>query len=223
MTAAALKIVNMEQPPPDVDREVFAWIQLKAANVLAQLGSVGQGDEVHQALMKLVADKKLSLEDRCRVAGILRNINYEGVKLSDPSSVEPLVELAVEVGQAEAKRAREFEQLYTNPGGTSATRSRRESRGGYDEEKEYERRELLSLLVNLRRGLTAVKPALAGQQLAQVDAILAAIRPVISAVADEDTVDLAVTVKVRTMQDEIREAARTEAPPTEDEPPADGS
>lgn len=220
MTGVALKIVNLEKRPPDVDRDVFAWIKLKAASVLAELGAVGQGNEVHQALMKLIADGNLSLNNRCHVAGLLGNINYEGAKLNDPAAVEPLVQLAVEVSKTEAKNAREFERMYTGEGRTSTSRSRREYRSSYGEEEALERRQLLARLTNLRDGLAAVKPALAGQQQARIEAIVAAIEPVVSVVEDEDTVDLAVTAKVRTMRDEIQDAARIEAAPTADEPPA---
>lgn len=210
MSEAALAITKLEEPLRGMDDEVFDWVKLQAASVLAELGSPGEDNKVHLALMQLIADDSMSLDDRCQAASLLRKISYEGVQLDGESTAQPLVELAVETSATEAKRAKEFLDLHVS--GTYSVRRGGRSRGGYgrsEEEEKYERRQLLLRLIGLRRGLTAVKPALPAEEQSRIDALLAAIRPAVSAAADEDTVDLDVTSSITTMADEVRQAAQS--------------
>jgi hypothetical protein len=211
MIATLVKLVTNDKPIQDMDRESYAWLRLKAAGVLAKLGSVGQNNAVHNALMKLIASTR-SLDDRCEIAAMLAKLTYKDVKLDAAGTAEPLFALARDVGAAEAKRAEEFEAPVSGsvtgaglPGGG----------GGFAQfsidgrPPEFPRSEVLARLVNLKAGLATfssagingvpVKPGLPEDAQKKVDAVLAAINPVIAAASSKDTVDLKLTVAIRNM------------------------
>jgi hypothetical protein len=208
ISAVALKLLDMEKPLPNVDSDVAAWIRLEAATVLAELGAVGVDNQVHLALMRLVGDGNLSLDDRCQAAELLTKLSYEGVKLDGKATVDPLVELAVTVADSEAKRAKEFETAMLNPGG--AMGRSRSFRGEYSdrEEEKYDRRPLVAKLVELRRGLTAVDDAVPADGKQKIDALVAEIRPVISSASDKDTIDLKLVAQVQDMASRIRNVSQ---------------
>ena len=70
MSAALLKLVGREKPIQEMDREAYAWIRMRAASALARLGSVGEQNGAHNALIKLIASSK-ALDDRCEAAALL--------------------------------------------------------------------------------------------------------------------------------------------------------
>ena len=47
----------------EMDPDAYAWIRLRAAEALAKLGSVGEKNSVHNAIVKLASTSK-SLDDR---------------------------------------------------------------------------------------------------------------------------------------------------------------
>jgi hypothetical protein len=211
MTAALVKLVERDQPIQDMNRESYAWLRMKAAGVLAKLGSVGQNNAVHNALIKLIASAT-SLDERCEVAAMLAKLTYKDVKLDAAGTAEPLFALARDVGTAEAKRAEEFEApISGSVGGPSGPGGG----GGFPQltfdgrPPEFPRREVLARLVDLRTGLTPFssatvtggppKPSLPEDAQKKVDAVLAAINPVITASSSKDTVDLKLTGAIRTM------------------------
>jgi hypothetical protein len=201
MTAALVKLVERDQPIQDMNSESYAWLRLKAAGVLAKLGSVGQNNAVHNALIKLIAGSK-SLDDRCEVAAMLAKLDYKDVKLDAAGTSEPLFALARDLGAAEAKRAEEFEAPVSGsvvgiagPGGGGAF-----PQISFDgKPPEFPRREVLAKLIDMRAGLTVVKPALPEDVQKKIDAVLAAVNPVITAASSKDTVDLKLTVAIRDM------------------------
>ncbi len=220
MTAALLKLVNHEKPILDMDRQSFAWLRLQAAGVLAQLGSVGPNNEVHDALVKLVGELR-SLDDRTAAAALLSRINYEGAKVEGAAAVEQLFELARELGAAESKRAEDFQNARIGGGAGFSPRGPRGGEFAFGAQAggaTYPRRQVLARLTDLRAALRAVKPVVAEDVQKKVDAVLAAMQPVIKDAADKEVIELNVAAAIHRMAAAID---RETAPP--DEPAGEGA
>lgn len=221
MTAALLKLVNQAEPIQEMDPAAYAWLRLRAASALAQLGGVGQNNAVHDALLKLVGDFK-SLDDRCASAALLAKLKYEGVKIDAAAATEQFFKLARELGAEEAKRAQEYDDMRLGGGGSfvSARAERFVPTDASGEQDSFPRRQVLARLIDLRRGLRAVKPAVPEESQKKIDAVLDAMKPAIDAAADKGTITLRLTEVIRTMADAIDEAAPP-AEPAAEEPAAE--
>lgn len=201
MAAVVLTIIDRDEPIQDVDRDVYAWMQLQAANVLANLGTVGEGNRNLDGLMKLIAGGK-SLDVRCEVAGLLPKVKLEGATVDGKPLADQLMKLAVDVARDEAKRARDFQDRHL----------RGAVRGGmYGQELTLERRPMLARLVKLRDGLQAVAPIAPDDVKAKLASIVAAIRPAADAAEDNDTIDLDLAAKAIQMAGDIQAAVGPQA------------
>jgi hypothetical protein len=220
ITATLLKFLSREKPMQEMDRETYDWLRLRAATVLAQLGSPGPKNEVHDAILKLVAEFK-NLDDRTAAAALLAKLKYEGAKLDGAATVEQLFALARDLGEAEAKRAEDFQEARL--GGRSFGRAARgemfNPSGPTGEKETFPRRHVLARFVDLRTALRAVKPAVAEELQARIDAVLKALQPAIAAAEDKkDTGELKLAAAVQTTANAIeREAAPAEKPAAEAE------
>jgi hypothetical protein len=223
MNAAALKTVNLDKPFREMDAEVFAWIQYRAASVLAQLGSVGNGNQNYDAVLRLVSNLK-SLDDRCATAALLSRFNLEGARVDGDATGNALLSLARDVAAAELAQAVAFESQRlqgTTPNferrSVGRSDERRAMPGGFESAATtnlndlYPRRPLAAHLTDLGDALSAAKPVVAADVQAKFDAILSAIAPVIQAALDKDTVEWDVADQVRAMAREVDRI--TAAPP----------
>ncbi len=217
MTAALLKLIKHDKPIQEMDPAAYTWLRLRAASALAQLGTLGPNNAAHDALIKLVNDFK-NLDDRCSAAALLGKFKFEGAKIDAPATTAALFKLAHDLGVEESKRAEDFEKTAVGGGGgfVSARAQRFATADPNAEFDPYPRRHVLARLVDLRTGLRAVRPAMPEDAQKNVDAILAAIQPVINAAADEDTVSLAVANAIRDMTDAINEVAAPGEEPADD-------
>jgi hypothetical protein len=216
MSKAMLKLVNQDKPIQEMDPEAYAWLRMRAAGALAQLGSVGQNNAVHDALVKLAADFE-SLDDRCAAAALLAKLNYDGAKIDGADTAKNLLALAREVGAEEGKRAEDFESGI-GPGGSYIPPADLYGTGGSGEDLErFPRRHVLARLTDLRAGLTAAKPVVPKDDQAKIDSILQAINPAIVAAADTDLGELSLTEAIRTMAGAIDLATAPTEEPTENE------
>jgi hypothetical protein len=224
MTAALTKLVLQEQPSQEMDPDAYAWIRLRAAEALAKLGSVGEKNSVHKAIVKLASTSK-SLDDRCEAAGMLDKLSYKNVKLDDASTTDSLFGLARDVATAEDKRAADFQSQYSGGGGPVAPMTMRPRGGefmpggGTDEQQEtYPRRQVLARLKQLTAAITAVKASLPTETQKKADDLLKAIKPAETAAADKNTIELKLAAAMRTMAVAINKAVP--APASEKAPPA---
>jgi hypothetical protein len=204
MTTALLKLIAQDQPSQSMDRNAYSWMRVRAASALATLGGVGQNNEVHDGLIKLIANSK-SLDDRCATAALLKKIKYEGAKVDGAATANAIFALARDLADAESKTAKKFqdEQIGLGPGGVAGT-----GNIGFDGtvQERFPRRKVLDRLTDLRAGLEAVKPVVPPDAQAQVDVVMAAIDPVITAALDKNTVELKLTQAIGTMADAINRA-----------------
>jgi hypothetical protein len=221
MTAAVLKIVNLDQPIQELGAEEFDWLRLRAGGVLANLGNVGPDNQCYNGLLHLVGSVK-SLEDRCEAAGMLAKLKYGGAKIDGSATAQQLMKLAADVADAELARALKFENK-SGAGGSIGRerptgRERDSGNSGYDESfvttnpDAYPRRPLVTNLEALRLAFTSTKPFVADDAKARFDEVLAAIGPVLQAAMDEETVELAVSSRVREMSSRLKRITAAAAP-----------
>ncbi len=208
MQAALLKLVTHDKPILEMDRDAYAWMRYRAASALAKLGTVGDKNAIHNAIMQLAVTNK-SLDDRCEAAALVEKLNYKEVKLDDAATAEPLFSLARDIGASEDQRARDFQEHggvgisampIRGPGGPEAYGAQ-----GSDSNA-FQRRITLSRLWDLQTALTKVKPSLPTETQKKVDAVLAAIKPTLAAASSKDTVDLKLTESIHTMAEAITKA-----------------
>ncbi len=219
MTSALIKLVTHDKPIQEMDPDAYAWMRIRAASALANLGSVGDQNAVHNALIKLITSSK-SLDDRCEVAGMLDRLVYKDAKLDDAGTAEPLFALARDVADAEDKRAQDFQNLYGTTGGARPVS--RYSPGGpgggdTDQQETYPRRQVLARLTGLDAALAKVKPALPTETQAKVETLVKAIDAAKTAAANKDTGELNLAAAIRTMARLIRATV----PPPPEKPPAE--
>lgn len=206
MTAALLKLATHDKPIQEMDPEAYAWIRMRAAGALAKLGTPGDGNSIHNAIIKLITGSK-SLDDRCEIAGMLERIKYKGAKLDDAGTADPLFGLARDVATAEDKRAQDFQNQHTS--GYIGPRVRVEgpgSVGGVEDQETYPRRQVLARLTGVRAALTAVKPALSDETQKKVDAVVKAIDAAKTAAQNKDTAELKLAESIRSMAAAVNSA-----------------
>jgi hypothetical protein len=216
MQAALLKLATHDEPIQEMDRNAYAWMRLRAASALARLGTVGDKNAVHDAIVKLAVSNK-SLDDRCAAVALLDRLEYKDVKLDDAGTAEPMFALARDIAAAEDKRAQDFQDrgatgggAFPGPGGFGP------GGGAVFDPNAYPRRHVLARLTDLRTGLTKVKPALPAETQTKVDALLAAINPVIASASSKDTVDLRLAESIRSMAEAVNKAVPGAAKPEAD-------
>jgi hypothetical protein len=215
MTTAALKLVMHDEPIQQLDAATYAWLRLRAASVLANLGSVGTDNQVYKAILHLVGNLK-SLDDRCDAAAMLARLKYEGVKAEGAPTAETLLKLAADIADAELKQAIEFEDRHVSGGMPISSGRMPDRRSSADfatsETKQgYPRRTLVFHLTSLRQAMTNVKPMVATEVQTKFDAVLAAIDPVIRSATDKDAIELEIAAAVRNMSAALKQLAAAPA------------
>jgi hypothetical protein len=217
MSKALEKFVNHDKPVQDMDPKAYAWLRLRAASALARMGAVGQNNSTHDALIKLIGSFK-SIDDRCETASLLGRLNYEGAKIDNKAALGTICQLARDVADEEAKRAEDFEMMRTT-GGAGIPYIPTTGVGGSDEEQydPYPRKHVLARLLQLTAGLDALKKAVPEEDQKKIDAVKAAIKPVIDKGSDEKVISLRVAEAVGTMRDAVYAAAPTAEAPAADE------
>jgi hypothetical protein len=214
MAAALVKLVNNEKPIQGMDAEAYAWLRLRAASALANLGSLGENNAIHDSIIKLIATSK-SLDDRCSAAALLSSFKaaYEKAKVDGPATTKALFKLTSDLSAEELKRALDFEKNPALAGGSLEF----SSNGSDTPDDGYPRRHLIARLRNVAMGLNAVKPALPPESQKQVDDILAAFRPVVNAVQVEKAGVFGVGEALRTMNQKIKTIVGEPEAPSDDE------
>jgi hypothetical protein len=209
MSAALMKLVAHEEPIQEMNSSAYSWLRLRAASALTRLGTVGDKNSVHSAVMKLASTGK-SVDDRCSAAAMLDRLEYKDVKLDDAGTAEPLFALARDVAATEDKRASEFQDQYSTTGGLPSQFAGigPEGYGSPATEIEiYPRRQTLTRIMDLRTAIKKVKPTLSAETQKKADAVLAALAPAIASASTKDTTPLVLVESIRTMADAINQAA----------------
>ncbi len=225
ITQAVLAVLTQEPSALGVDADVNNWIKCQAVRVLVRQFKDGPTPEVQAAITKLIADDKISIEDRVCVVGLLDKIEYPNTTEANlKDTLAPLGQLTKEVVDEGAETAKDFEDLILgkNPG---ARRRAPMGRGRGDEGPKLERRLLLSRLLKLRDGADSLSKGLPDEDKQKVDALLETLKPVISKTRDKNSLDLEVTGEVLKLKNSIdsvvanwKQAPGAEAAPDAEEP-----
>jgi hypothetical protein len=214
MSAAAQKLAGKEVSLSEIDTKVAEWIRIQAATVLANLGSPGPKGEVLAVLANMIVGQttpKMSLDARCQVAALLKQMKVSGANVDGKIMSDALLQLAVDVGDDEAKEAKAFEDTQMQGGGFGGygAISRSKGRMRLDAETsmwEYDARILLARLTDLRTGLSNFKAHAPADKQPVFDTVIAAIDLVLKSAGSSDAVDLNVADEVRKMGKQIRTA-----------------
>ena len=199
-----------------MDEEVHHWIKRQAAAALSRLPGLGEDNRVLAAIVSLIGNDEIRLDDRCDLAALLANLSYEGAEVDGSEAAKQLVLLADGVGQDESENAREFQDMHL-PGrrrrGFGGIGARRRTN---EDDLKFERRQLLARLTGLQSGLGAVEPLLADEARSQVNDVSSAVQTVLTAARDEKTLDLNLTEQVVSMSAEINRVATAWGAPVAD-------
>jgi hypothetical protein len=109
ITKAALAVANREELPEDASAKAYGWVRRQAAEVLAAQFAKGLTPPVHDAFVRLLADEKTDLDDRCAVAELLKPEMFSGAQGLDAEAMaQALGDLARKVLAVEAKEAGDY-------------------------------------------------------------------------------------------------------------------
>jgi hypothetical protein len=109
-TKAALAVINRDKAPNDVKPRVYGWVRRQAAQVLATQFAKGLTAPAQDALVRLLKDESVDLDDRCESAKLLQPAMYQSAKGVDGNAMTmALGELARKVLTVEAKDAKDYQ------------------------------------------------------------------------------------------------------------------
>ena len=193
VTQAAMAMLSQKPSALDVDADVNNWIKCQAASVLTKQFKDGPNAEVHAALTKLIADEKMSLEDRCCVVGLLAKVKYNAAAGVDvASTLAPLGQLTLAVVDEGAEKAEAFVELRRG----NAPLGRRVSSRRGEEGPKFERRELLARMISIAKGAKSLSNGLPDEEKQKVQDLLGLLQPVVAVSRDKKALDLDVTSEV---------------------------
>ncbi len=109
ITKAALAVANREELPEDASAKAYGWVRRQAAKVLAKQFEKGLTPPVYESFVRLIADEKSDLDDRCAVAQLLTPDMFTGAKDLDHETMAlALGGLARKVLAIEAEEAEDY-------------------------------------------------------------------------------------------------------------------
>lgn len=191
-TQAAIAVIQQKETPAEISTDVHHWLKCQAGRVLARQFAAGPSAAVHDALVGMIADKSMSLADRCCVAALLKEMNYAAANgLNTTAAVTALGGLAKDVLGDEAEHARDYKKEILGGDAGNFRRggfNRRANLGG-DEGPSYERSRLLDRLLSITHGIEAVMAAASPEQKQQLQKLMGPMRPVIATAGAKDSID----------------------------------
>lgn len=226
VTQATLAIIEQQQPPEDVSRGVHHWMKCQAARVLANQYSEGITSAVHEALLSLVSDEEMSLDDRVCVVQLLQKIKYEGVADIDAdNSAWLLGQLAERVVSRSAKESQDYLDELVQGGGFGAARRG----GGYGEfgggstanmGPQLEKARMLARMNAIVAGAQSISK-LSPEMTDKLTQLFQPMDAVIDTAAKKDVVDTKVARQVINLSDEISKLVASWKPAEPAEAPAE--
>lgn len=109
ISKAALAVANREELPEDASAKAYGWVRRQAAKVLAMQFEKGLTPPAYETFVRLVADEKMDLDDRCAIAGLLKPEMFSGAQGLDAEAMtQALGGLARKVLAFEAEEAGDY-------------------------------------------------------------------------------------------------------------------
>ncbi len=111
-------LLNEKTPPAGRDANTQVWFRRRAADILGEIGLVGDNRAIFDSLVKIVGDAEEPLSMRCTAAKSLGRLNYTNVTGIDPlATSRQLGALAAQACRVEETRAKdEQKKLAEEPG-----------------------------------------------------------------------------------------------------------
>ncbi len=223
---ALLAVLEKDGFPHEISPSVSQWIKVIAARGLASVGVLGDGNRVHNSMLKFIGDETARLNNRVRVAELLEAYGeaYKSAAgIDERQTVQTFLQLASDIAADEKERALDYEEGALGRGGGGAPGGFRYNQNT-ELPDEYQVRRLLHRLNGLNKGITAVRPAIGDERLgALLDQVLTATNPVIGTATARNMVLLNLTRDVKQMADVVAQTSASlgveavEAPPESDE------
>lgn len=247
ITKSVLAIANRSEPPADITADVNNWMRCQAAGVLINQSAAGVTPEINDALVNLVGGTELGLDDRCRVAEMLKPTLYAGAQGVDPDAMAMAIgKLAKAVLAEERKKAQEYQDAMVDDpnfggggfgGGFGGGRGGRGGfgggRGGFgggmtpmeDTGPHYERRRLVDRLMAVHIAAEAVSANGSEELKQRVTQLVEVIKEAADKAANDKTIELEVAdlvVELARSVNGIVNGWSADAAPAEEEGAADG-
>jgi hypothetical protein len=251
ITTAALAVANRTEAPEDISKDVNNWMRTQAARVLANQSATGVSVQVHKVLADLIGNRDLSLDDRCKVAKMLRASMYNGVQGVNADEMATAIgNLAKAVLAEERKKAEEYrdEMAGGNQGGFGGGGfdggrggfgggrggGYDGGRGGFgfggmpmvDTGPHYERRRFLDRVMAVHVAGEAVLAAGSDELKQRMAELLTPLKDAADKAVDDSTTELALAREVVDLADQVNDIvnswAANEAPADEGNAENDG-
>ncbi|MCA9258549.1 MAG: hypothetical protein KDA61_05090 [Planctomycetales bacterium] len=217
LVEVANKVLGQTETPPDISRKVHAWMKCQAAALLVNRASAAADAAAHNAVMKLIADEDLKLDDRCQAARLLAKMHYAADPGGLSAGLDKLGLLALQVATAEHDEAAEVDRELLEGaedfGGGRGGMGFSMGRGGFGElgaEEEtgprYEKRRFLRYVNSVVDAVNAVNPALSPEDQQRAQTLLEAMKPAVNVVSDRKALDVDVLAAVMQMRDAVKNA-----------------
>ena len=229
VTQVAIGITQQAESPSEIDPEVHHWVKCQAARVLARQFIGGPSSAVADALAAMLADENLSLSDRCLVASMLEDINYQAAENLDLTATSTaLGSLSKDVVSAEAEHAKNYRQEVLRGGAgnfRNGNYTLRQTRGG-SSGPQFERRRLLDRLLSITGGIGSVQKGASPDLNAQLQQVVDLMQPTISIAREKDSIDEEIVKQVLQLASKIEQTIDgwgKPTPPASAEPESDES
>ncbi len=183
-TRQALVATVTAERPTDRPEEAHAWIRALGAEILAEMGELGENNNVHEALLSLVADEQMSLTARSRVAHAWKQLKDRytaDAGIDANAAVAALAKLTEAVFEYEMEEAKAFIE-------------RERAGANFDvlgeEELKYPRQRILQAINYIGDGFDAIEGALDDDLKTRVARLRTPLEEIRKVAADKKEVDI---------------------------------
>ncbi|TWT88781.1 hypothetical protein Mal64_22690 [Pseudobythopirellula maris] len=219
LTARALVAVLAAKSLSD-DKGVDTWMRMRAAKALAQYHTPGPKDQYLKAISKQVADETMSLDARAEFASLWAELDLSAhADAQLGPTIDVALKLALDIAAKERASAERFESLQLGRRGPVAVTRDNDPRIRNTDNRSvsYERRGLVVILTDLKRGLEALKPT-AGDRTEVLDDVIQAVSEALAESSKKSVIDLNVTEAVKQMANQVQSVAAPKEEATEEIP-----
>ena len=230
LTQAMLTLIDQQERPEDLSKEVHDWMKCQAVAVLVQQFKSQPNAQLQNTLNAIAQGDSFELDDRCYVASLMENAEYENAQgLDGAATLGALAKLTQDVLKVEAKLAKEFEDAMLAGGGRSLGGGEGRLFGGGgrtqapDSSEKVVRSRLLSRLVAIYDGGVAVAKGLSADEQAKVQELLDSMKELRSATRNADTSDLSIVKLVISANQDVNRLVQSWGGAAEDVEEADFS